>query len=42
MTYVLLQIINKQEPRKVEHLTEEEKLDRQVEHAGVCVTYVSK
>jgi len=35
-----MQIINKPEPRKVEHLTEEEKLERQVWNAGICITHV--
>jgi len=33
-----VQIINKPEARKVEHLTEEEKLERQVKDLGLCVS----
>lgn len=35
-----VQIINKPEPRKVEHLTEEEKLERQVQAVGNNITDV--
>jgi len=33
-----VQIINKQEPRKVEMLSEEEKMEKQVEFVGIYLT----